>query len=398
MLLPARRSLLAALLAPLLAAACDETFQPIEPNDVKFSVFGFLDASADTQWVRVMPLRSLVTTSPEPLAARVTLEHLGTGRVIELRDSVFRFGAPDDVGSEGRFLHNFWTAERLEPGASYRFSAVRGGEEPSEAVVSIPRDFQTEVWIRQGTPLGDDLFWLGGVRHVAFTAVTTHFYDGCGPFVARTLFPHTSADAEVQTVAVSSRLQSRGQCGAPVVEKRELSVAASGAPWPTGREYQTSRLGSPDDSSSISGSVGFLGGVLTRVVPYESCQLLGTGPATDYCKLRYDASSATLLGRTLDAFCDAKPVPNVVVRLREIDARPGERPKLRPLLSTRAGVFEIGALEAGRRYELILFRLDPVPPPAFEFQEYADTLEFAPGERRSYDALLKRVNPCPVDP
>ena len=44
-------------------------------NDLKFSVFGYLDASADTQWIRVMPLRTLVTTTPEPLGARVTLRN-----------------------------------------------------------------------------------------------------------------------------------------------------------------------------------------------------------------------------------------------------------------------------------------------------------------------------------
>ncbi|TVQ04901.1 MAG: hypothetical protein EA359_04900 [Balneolaceae bacterium] len=34
--------------------ACDEPFQPLlENNSAPFSIYGYLDATADTQWVRV---------------------------------------------------------------------------------------------------------------------------------------------------------------------------------------------------------------------------------------------------------------------------------------------------------------------------------------------------------
>jgi len=46
------------------------------------SVFGALDASADTQWIRVTPLRHTVLASPDPLGSTVTLERAGTGKTV----------------------------------------------------------------------------------------------------------------------------------------------------------------------------------------------------------------------------------------------------------------------------------------------------------------------------
>jgi hypothetical protein len=73
-------SLAASLCVAAVVAACDDSFEPIEPSELAFSVFGYLDASAGTQWLRVMPIRPVKVTSQDTLAATVTLEHLGTGR------------------------------------------------------------------------------------------------------------------------------------------------------------------------------------------------------------------------------------------------------------------------------------------------------------------------------
>ena len=131
-----RATLAACLGVAVAAAACDESFEPTAPSEFAFSVWGYLDASADTQWIRVTPIRPLSTTSPGPLAAAVTLEHLGTGRIIQLEDSVFEFSSASDWvrTSEGvgvLYVHNFWTTETIEPGAAYRFSVRLEGEEPA---------------------------------------------------------------------------------------------------------------------------------------------------------------------------------------------------------------------------------------------------------------------------
>lgn len=125
------------LLTVTLAAGCDVPFDPFEENTIgPFSVFGYLDVAADTQWVRVMPIRQDLLADSAPIDAVVTLEHLGSGRVVTLRDSLFGFTnlGLDEVG----YAHNFWTTEPIEPEAAYRLAAVRSDGATTTAVVEIP--------------------------------------------------------------------------------------------------------------------------------------------------------------------------------------------------------------------------------------------------------------------
>jgi hypothetical protein len=99
-------------------------------------MFGYLDLKADTQWVRVMPVRQNLFLAPEPIDAVVTLEHLGSGRIVTLNDSLFGFVDPR-LGSVA-YAYNFWTTERLEPEESYRLRAVRSDGASTTATVVMP--------------------------------------------------------------------------------------------------------------------------------------------------------------------------------------------------------------------------------------------------------------------
>lgn len=177
-------SLTVALVAAL---GCDETFVPIQREAVFYSIYGYLDASADTQWIRVMPVRDVATTDPGPLDASVYLEEVESGRRIEMFDSIFHFPAANPaVGSEGIQVHNFWTAERILPGATYRFSASVDGGPTAEATIPIPEEFDITVQTddrfsrpqtRRGTPRR--LFVEGSPR-IAFVGMVGWVHDECG--------------------------------------------------------------------------------------------------------------------------------------------------------------------------------------------------------------------------
>jgi hypothetical protein len=371
-------------------AACDDSFSPIQPSEIRFSIFGYLDASADTQWIRVMPLRSTTLTSPGPLGATVTIEQLGSDRVVELRDSVFRFQPGNDVGSEGVYLHNYWTTERIEPDATYRFSASMGGGRSSEAVVEIPPDFQVEVLLAQdGSTPGDSLRVIG-LHHVAFGQIT-YYYDSCGNAVESSLLDTRSSESEIPLIPISRRRRFRGGCGPAQVRKQELLVIGSGAPWPDGPEFSVSSLGVSDSPSNVSNSVGFLGGVLTKRIPYEHCLIVGFVPSREHCRLRYDEASATLRG-TVRSVCRGEVIADADVRLREINPEPPAAPKERFTSTNRSGEFEIGALEVGRRYAMHVGRLGPYG--LDEFVVHTDTLGFAAGENATYDVVLRPLAPC----
>jgi hypothetical protein len=389
----ARAALPLTLLAVLLLAGCDESFTPIEPTDLQFSIFGYLDASADTQWVRISPIRPVILTTPAPLGARVAVEQLGSGRTIELRDSVFRFDEhAAEVGSPGTFHNNYWTTERIEPGATYRFTATRDGVRTSEAIVEIPPDYRVEVWIAQALTRGGDLLRIEGAKHLAFASLATAFWDVCGTQSERRFFPVDPTVSDVRAIPITKQLFPGG-CDLPVVEDRQLLLVNSAVPWPTG---EGSGFGT-GAMSNITGAVGFVGGVVTKRVPYEECEIEAWPPVVDYCRLRYDGSTATLRGTVVDAPCSEQGVGSSLIRMRELDPVIPGAPAIRTTLADRSGRFSIGALEPGRRYSLSVTRprLEVESPLNFiPYLEHRDTLLFVAGEQRTDEIALQRLRGC----
>jgi hypothetical protein len=322
----------------------------------------------------------------------VTLENLATGQIVQMRDSLFHFQPNPDVGSEGIYLHNFWTTEKIEPGATYRFTARPDSERSSEAEVEIPHAYQVEVWFAQNESLQNRLH-LDRLRYVAFAEVRTLFFDQCGKAENRTPLGTGSPESETQMIPISVRSARRSGCGIPIVDHNELWIVGSGAPWPSSRDYAVDQLGVPDEPSNISNSVGFLGGVLTRVVPYESCRFAGSGPVEDYCKLRYDAASASLSGIITDPVCTRTEIAGATVELLELNPEPPAKAKVRSTLSTSVGRFSIGALEGGRRYALTVSNFIKATP-IEQYEPHTDTLEFTAGQHRTYDVGLIRRQ-CP---
>src|SRR5688500_8241129 len=105
---------LAIYMAALFLISCEEPFEPLAATDLVFSIYGHLDASADTQWVRVMPLRESLLTTSGPIDAVVTLQELETGTVVEMSDSLSRYTV---FLADGRFYaHNFSTTMPMVPG------------------------------------------------------------------------------------------------------------------------------------------------------------------------------------------------------------------------------------------------------------------------------------------
>ena len=398
----AARSIAAAALALSVLAGCDDSFSPISPTDLQFSVFGYLDASADTQWIRVMPIRELVPTQPDSFGAVVMVADVGTGQIVTLRDSVFRFTnyVNPEVGSEGIYLHNYWTTERIDPGASYRISISANGEEPSEAVVQVPEDFQVEVWLRQQSAAArdSDQLRLTGAKHVPFARATSWFRDQCGSYLSDQIsFSVKPAVDGVHAINIRKATVVPRGCGGIFADRRLLWVVNSEVAWPAGAAYSPTNVGVPEGLSNISHSVGFVAGVMTKTLPYESCEIVGPAPLPSYCKLRYDAAAATIHGKVSEVRCGLGPFDTLQVQLSEVDANATGHRKLRNTLTNRSGQFEIGGLEPGVRYFLLARPPTRRDERGFIIQLYTqhtDTVVFTPGERRLYDIGLRRLDAC----
>src|SRR5688572_21996239 len=141
-----------ALLLALLG--CERPFEPIQASDRHFSIYGLLDATADTQFIRVTPIRDVAATTAEPIDVALRLEHLETGRSIPLSDSLFAFRASNINLGIDRYGRNFWTTERMEPGATYAFTATGPEGETSRVVARVPNDVPEFVVGVSQTPAG----------------------------------------------------------------------------------------------------------------------------------------------------------------------------------------------------------------------------------------------------
>lgn len=118
-----------------LLSSCNETFEPFTENDeAAFSIFGFLDASADTQWVRITPLRDQISQPTFKPEMTVTLQNLESGETFAMNDSLVLF--PD-----GFHILNAWTPINIEPNQTYILKAEQPDGKQSRVTVSTPEDF-----------------------------------------------------------------------------------------------------------------------------------------------------------------------------------------------------------------------------------------------------------------
>jgi hypothetical protein len=150
------------ILALLALSSCDSSFEPIQENDrYIYSIYGYLDAAADTQWVRVMPVHEKLFAGPEPIDATVTLENLESGESQVMNDSLFQYAA-------NTYAWNFWTPMELEPTGTYRLTAERSDGVTSHVTVTLPESFPARSWSK---PFSRFRGWASG-SSAALSTVT----------------------------------------------------------------------------------------------------------------------------------------------------------------------------------------------------------------------------------
>jgi len=396
---PARTLPLASLPIALLAfTACDDTFVPIEREAVFYSIHGYLDASADTQWIRVMPVRDLEMTDSTPLDAIVFLEEVESGKRIEMVDSIFHFPAANpDVDGEGIYVHNFWTSEPILPGATYRFSATVKGGPTAEATISIPDGFDITVQTddrasRPGPRYGfPRRIFVEGSPLIAFVGMIAWVQDECGEGWAYRPFRRRQEPSERHDILMQHIYDRpfRPGCGSARVISEKIIVFGADDPWPWSETpWMSAGADAPerpavsDIASNVTFALGFIGGTMSRRVPYEECIYLGwAAPPT--CDLHYDETTASLSGRVIEQSCRGGPVSGASVVLEELGEAEFRR---RRSTESRGGEYLIMAIEGNRRYAL-----EYTAP---TFRTHTDTIELAVGERLELDLYLIRTL-CP---
>lgn len=275
-MLSTRRLGRTALLVLLLVLGCDSTVDRFQENEMHYSVFGYLDAAANANVVRVEPLRDgMLRRAPDTLDAEVTLTNLSTGETTALRDSL----------SPRLSVHNYYTSADIDPGTSYRLTVEGPGDAATFAETTVPAAFPTPT-VTDPARL-DDPFSNGrtGVRveGVERLATVKALYYLVNPpnvtsivdvsevvHVSDTFRPNEeSIDVDFSHREDFDRINSQ----AWEIVRIEVVVAAAGPDWPEFAELDLEMEAQPDIASNVEGGVGLFGGVVSDTVvvyPFES--------------------------------------------------------------------------------------------------------------------------------
>jgi hypothetical protein len=266
-----------------------------------FSIHGYLDARADTQWIRVAPFRTSIFSTPDLVDAEVTIEDLGTGRAIELIPSLFKQGSGNF--GDTLFAYNFRTAEPIDHATTYRLSARRSDGSVASSTVSIPKDHSRLPIIigkRQprATIFSPDFVRFQVLPETHIALVHTRLYNSqdssCRTFYNNPIPPRPplGLGGEMQ---VNFRPPEQGPHGCST-DRFDIGIVYSWEAWPfDGRNDYRNVLA----HTNIANGVGYLGGLTITSAPIEECVLSGPG-APGFCELYYAPDTAVLYVRPVN--------------------------------------------------------------------------------------------------
>jgi len=255
--------------------ACDSSVDIFTDSGQYYSLFGFLDATADTQWVRVKVLQDSMLTEAGPMDAVMTMTTLSTGNSVSWRDSIFSV-----IG--GALVHNFWVAEPLARLESYRLEVRRSDGATSSTTVTLPDTFATPVF--SDPPLTQLPFGTGCITNFRMDAhipslatadVTYYIPSTAGNEIAFTVdYSDEAVFYEEGFWRVNFKWMDDVKflmASNPYVDITSLTrlravevrVAAAGPNWPD-YTLDDETLAIPGVASYVENGLGFVGGVVSR--------------------------------------------------------------------------------------------------------------------------------------
>ena len=248
--------------AAVMTAGCETAVDPFQPSDMYFSIGGVIDASAETQFVRLSPLRRSAVISPDPLDAVVTTTDLSTGETAMWRDSVFAL-FPSGIA------HNAWTTFDFEPGHSYRFEARSPEGGASSVVVELP-DTVPEIVIQIPPFSSTATINVLNVEKLADLRLMYCGREAGSALVQRVDIPLIDRASQYLhgfTVRVDAFELAQRNDIEEIYWIRVLAMGA-GEEWPEFENVDEETLALAETISNVENGAGYLGGVTSRLADW----------------------------------------------------------------------------------------------------------------------------------
>ena len=263
-----------AVFAVVVSAGCDPAFDPIKETNRSYSVYGYLNASADTQFIRIEKLRdNMPIGTLDDLGADVQLTNVTTGQTTLLQDSLFNYRV-------GR-AHNYFTTLQVNPEQQYRLE-VQGNEGAASAEVDIPDTFpEPSLAPRKEFVQVQDIDRLIAVKTIYDTCQNCGGLGGCPdePYIRRFTYSHLADTAHIQGSGIRANYNMAEDLSevsnnyprnaAFTIVRGSVVIAAGTANWPNFLELDAEAAALPNVASNIDGGVGLLGGIVTDTVTFE---------------------------------------------------------------------------------------------------------------------------------
>lgn len=255
----------------LIIHGCDESFIPIQENpEHPFTIYGHLDSSLETNWIRVTPVReNLYLDENATTEAVVTLEHIETGNTSVLRDSLFGFQ------QGAAFVRNWQTTMPIIPTHSYRLEAKKPDGRSSHIIVTLPDTFPDPV-VTAGSIYD---VYIKDVENVADVSVYYKVRNDASNTIQNFRFRHVQdavnwplpQNHHQFRISPGSHFSviSNAYFGVPyTILKRWVCVASAGPEWVNFEDYDEAELEIPDRVTNIEGGAGFLFGVVSKSIEF----------------------------------------------------------------------------------------------------------------------------------
>ena len=260
-----------------ISTSCDETFAPLKENDkYYFSIYGYLDLEADTQWIRIMPIRETIYYSKDPIDARVTLTNLNTGQTIAMNDSLFQINVWDT--EDDYAFRNFWTDVPIEPNTEYEIRAERSDGKFSWVTVSTPDSFPTPAVDF------DPPYQYLEVTNVEIVADIRTFWRVYNPTRKDTIIYQINRtdnliDDQEGIKVIRLRMESdidyleernRSEQDIEIFEK-QIWIVSAGGEWIDFPAMDKEIISLPEVTSNVENGIGYVVGASIKIIPYASC-------------------------------------------------------------------------------------------------------------------------------
>ena len=265
--------------ATFLYMGCEPSFDPIKQNDRHFSVFGYLNASADTQYVRIEKLRDgMAADTPLDLEAKVTLTNVTSNQTVTLQDSVYEYYL------QGK-AHNFYTTMEISPNQKYRLE-VNGEEGNSSAELEIPDAFPKPEVL--DTSKFQTILKVKGIKRLVGIKTIYQTCQNCScDETIRYTYSNLKDTLYMDDGSVKAEidlLEEKKKIFLNYPENKDYSilrydvVVAAGMPsWPNYADLDPEEVILPDVATNVNNGVGYLGGIVTDTLNViDSCTRVAT--------------------------------------------------------------------------------------------------------------------------